>query len=101
MLKKFDDGNDPHLSLTLSQKGWLINVMYFASTFGSLLPLFLFNKFGLKVIMTLSAILKIVAWMIIGYAHDYWMILVGRYNLIRLKNFLLLLNLSMKNVKGL
>lgn len=48
-----------------------------ATALGAVLTFFFVKKRGLKFVMILAAVTKIVAWWITGLAHSYWVLLGG------------------------
>lgn len=78
MLHLFD-GQDPYIHLTSNQKGWVIDVTYIAVIFGSISSFPFVKTFGLKGTMAISIVPKILSWLIIGLAQNYWLLLAGRF----------------------
>lgn len=45
----------------------------------AVIPFLLMDKYGLKMILTMSTLPKVIAWLTLGFGNEYWMLLVGRF----------------------
>lgn len=46
---------------------------------GAIPPVPLMKKYGSKFVMIVAAIVKIASWLLVGFAHEYWVLLLGRF----------------------
>lgn len=72
------NGTDPHLRLTISQQGWVVDMMFILQIFGAVIPFLVLKKLGLRFLMIMAALTKALAWWIIAFAREYWALLLGR-----------------------